>query len=145
MISHGTDSVLGYTQMPPRLSPRLSEPNMSCSPYGLHLQKYKKISIIKRNKLILTLLYSSSMPFREWKEHHTCFYDACFPCAWCAGGTGNERYRKGCVIIKVLTSSMFLPLDRAQTSFLRPFGSKRQSRVGSVLAYSKHSSIHLFN
>ena len=36
-------------------------------------------------------------------------------------------------------------VQRAQTSFLRPFGSKRQSRAGSVLAYSKHSSIHLFN
>ena len=35
---------------------------MSCSPYGLHLQKYKKISIIERNKLILTLLYSRPLP-----------------------------------------------------------------------------------
>ena len=43
---------------------------------------------------------SSSMPFREWKEHHTCFYDACFPCAGCTSSIGNERHRKGCAIIK---------------------------------------------
>ena len=33
----------------------------------------------------------SGLPFREWQKHHTCFYDACIPCAGCAGGTGNEK------------------------------------------------------
>ena len=41
----------------------------------------------------------SGLPFRERQEHHTCFYDACIPCAGCASGIGNERHRKGCAII----------------------------------------------
>ena len=43
----------------------------------------------------------SGLSFREREEHHTCFYDASFPCPWCAGGIGNERHRKGCAIIKI--------------------------------------------
>ena len=40
------------------------------------------------------------MSFRERKEHHACFHDACIPCVRCTSCIGNERNWKGCTIIK---------------------------------------------
>ena len=43
----------------------------------------------------------ASVSFREREEYHASFYDACFPCARCTSGIGNEGDRKGRIVTPV--------------------------------------------